>query len=113
MKIKTTKKAVKDNYNQIINIGYADAQYLLEFKKAFGYSSRAEGWACDYYDVNDVCISTGYSPIDNRNVKCNYELIRSYNEKAREIRHDNSMTWEQQAEKINQLLNDFVNEVTK
>lgn len=111
MKIKTTKKAVKNNYNHIIGIGYCNAQYLLGFAKEFGYSAGSNGWACDYYDVNGVCISTGYSYIHG--VKYDYDMLNKYELEAQSIRLDNSLTWEVKEEKINQLLKDFVNECIK
>ena len=64
-KIKATKRDMKENY-RIIGIGYCDAQFLLQYHDAVAYSVRAEGWACDYYDVYNVVISTGYSYINNK-----------------------------------------------
>lgn len=82
MKLKTTKSNVKENYYRILSIGYCDAQYLLKYKHAFGYSTRVEGWACDYYDIDGVCISTGYSPLADKNMKYDYKVVREYEEKA-------------------------------
>lgn len=83
MKLKTTKRIVKEGYCRILSIGYCDAQYLLKYKQAFGYSAGVYGWACDYYDIDGVCISTGYSPLSNRNMKDDYKLVREYEDKAR------------------------------
>lgn len=113
MKIKTTKKAVKDNYNHIIGIGYCNAQNLLRFSDAFGYSSGQNGWVCDYFEVDNVCISTGYSYINNVNVKYDYTLLDSYESKARDIIGNYDINWEVKKEMVNQLLKDFVNECIK
>lgn len=83
MKLKTTKANVKENYFRILSIGYCDAQYLLKYKNAFGYSAGVYGWACDYYDIDGVCISTGYSPLANKNMRDDYSLIREYEDKAK------------------------------
>lgn len=73
MKIKTTKKAVKNHFSKVIALGYCDMQRLLSYFRAFGYSSGVYGWSCDYYEFGDVCISTGYSPIGTR---ADWQLIK-------------------------------------
>jgi len=83
MKLKTSKQSVRENYYKIISVGYCDLESLLSFEAPFGYSAGVYGWACDYYAINGVCISTGYQPINNKNVKFDYEIVREYNNKAR------------------------------
>ena len=85
MKCKVTKKEVRNNYYKILSVGYCDLQHLLKYKNPFGYSTRAEGWACDYYDIDGVCISTGYSPLNSKNVVDDYKMQREYDGKAREL----------------------------
>lgn len=82
MKLKATKSEIKSGYYRILSIGYCDAQYLLKYKNAFGYSAGVYGWACDYYDIDGVCISTGYSPLADKNMKHDYKLVREYEQKA-------------------------------
>lgn len=110
MKIKTTKKSIKESYNTIIKLGYCDIQHLTRFIDPFAYSTRTEGWSCDYFEIENVCISTGYSPIGN--IKPSYETSKKYNEQAEAILYSDEVV-EIKKEKINQLLKDFVNEVTK
>lgn len=107
IKLKTTKKTMREGYYYIIGIGYCDAPYLLYFQEPFAYSTRAEGWACDYYDVNRVLISTGYSYLDSKNTNKNHELTREYDKKAREIVYGND-PYEVKKEKVNKLLFEFV-----
>ena len=57
----------------------------MQYREPFGYSTRAEGWACDYYDAYNCIISTGYAPISAKNTKPNYKLIRKNDDAAREI----------------------------
>lgn len=109
-KIKVTKKAIKESYNTILAIGYCNAQYLLKFENEYAYSTRVEGWACDYYVVDNVCISTGYSPIGQ---SVSYELTKKYEDQAREIACDYNIKWEEQKERIHELLVQFINEATK
>lgn len=82
MKLKATKKEIKEGYYKIIGVGYCEAQHLLNYRSPFAYSAGYYGWSCDYYDVDGVCISTGYNYIDNKHTKADYELIRKYDDLA-------------------------------
>lgn len=107
MKIKTTKKAIQSNYSTILSIGYCNLQYLLKFENEFAYSTRSEGWACDYYEVNNICISTGYAPIGK---SVSYDLQKKYDNEACTIACDYNLTWEVQKERIHELLLQFISE---
>ena len=86
MKFKTSKKTIREGYHKIISVSYCDLQSLLKYESPVAYSTRIEGWACDYYDIDGVCICEGYSPIGNKNtIKNNYELVREYENKAKEV----------------------------
>ena len=110
MKFKTTKKAMRENYNTILKIGYGNIQNLLQYENAIAYSTRAEGWACDYYEVGNVIISTGYAPIGE---SVSYDLQREYDKKAEKIRYNNDVKWEDKKEQIYDLLVQFIDEATK
>jgi hypothetical protein len=110
MKLKTTKKQVKNYYNNIYSIGCCDAEYLLQGVNPFAYSSGACGWSCDYYEVEDVCISTGYNTIGER---INYDLVRKYDDKAKAIFEDYSIDYQKRKNKVNRLLVKFINEIKK
>lgn len=84
MKLKATKADVKKHYHRILSIGYCDAQHLLDYEKPFGYSAGVYGWACDYYDIDGICISTGYSPLATSNMKKDYKIILDYDKKAQD-----------------------------
>jgi hypothetical protein len=112
MKFKTTKKNMKDNYDKIISIGYCNAQQLLRYENEIAYSTRAEGWACDYYDVDGVLISTGYAPLTEKNAKKNYDLMSEYNNKAEVINYNYSIGYEEQKAQVKALLSKFVEEMT-
>jgi len=109
MKYKATRKEIRESGYPVYCIGYCDAYYLLEFQNPFAYSTRAEGWACDYYQIDDVIISTGYAPIGK---KVDYELCRTYNEQARKISDNWDMTYEQRRDNIEILLHEFVEKLT-
>tara|TARA_R110002020_G_C16034158_1_gene753150 strand:+ start:94 stop:453 length:360 start_codon:yes stop_codon:yes gene_type:complete len=114
MKLKTTKKAIKENtYQNLMSVGYCDLQFLLRFKNPFAYSSGQNGWACDYYELeNDgmsYIISTGYSPIGKR---LPYDLIKKYEKIARDsIVYNRKITRKNQ--RLERLINKFLIEAEK
>ena len=96
MKLKTTKKQIKENAHKIFSVGYCELDYLLKYNEPFAYSSGVYGWACDYYNIDGTIISTGYQPIGKL---IDYELVKRYNTKAREIHNQ---------EDIKELLKGFI-----
>jgi hypothetical protein len=109
MKFKTTKKTMRENYHYIIGTGYCNAQYLLQYEEPRAYSTRAEGWACDYYDIDKVLISTGYAPLSNSNTKCTYDIVRRYDDAAQAITGE----YEERKTATHALLQAFIKEVTQ
>ena len=108
MKFKTTKKEMRQSGRDILKIGYCNAQFLLRGFNPVAYSARREGWACDYYRINGVIISTGYSPIGR---KTDYNLCREYDQKALEVLRE-LIPWEEQREKLEALASEFVEKLT-
>ena len=108
MKLKTTKTQVKNYYNNIYSIGSCEAEFLLQGITPFAYSSGVYGWACDYYEIENVCISTGYNPIGER---INYKLVREYDNKARAILDNYNIDYQKRKNKVNKLLIKFINEL--
>lgn len=106
-KIKVTKKQIKESYRHIISIGYCNLQSLLNYMQPFAYSTRVEGWACDYYNIEGVIISTGYAPIG---ISVDYELVNKYEREGRKLRCSN-LTWKEKKERAMELLNEFIKEV--
>lgn len=82
MKFRTTQKAIREGFPTIIKAGYCDLQTLLNYKSPIAYTTRAEGWGCDIYELAPgVALSTGYAPFGN--VRADYELCREYEKRAR------------------------------
>ena len=111
MKFKVTKKEMRNGYDKIVGVGYCNLQNLLNYEKEIAYSTRSEGWACDYYDVKGVLISTGYAPLNSKNVKCDYDIMKKYDDQAMEVRHMN-ISYEERKEKVTALLHSFIEEIT-
>ena len=80
-KIQAKKSDMRQNY-RILSVGYCDMQYLLKFQNPVAYSAGVNGWDCDYYEIDDVVICTGYNTIKSKNIIDDYELIREYEQKA-------------------------------
>ena len=110
MKFKATKKQMREEYSKIINIGYCSAQHLLWYKNPIAYSAGCYGWACDYYDIDGILISTGYAPIGK---SPDYEIMRKYNNQAEKIISNYNLSYEKQKKQVNKLLNEFLKEVIK
>lgn len=108
MKFKTTKKAIKDGYCTILSIGYGCAQSLLRYTDPIAYSSDTYGWACDYYDIDGVCICTGYRTIG---APADRYKLSSYEHTARII-NEGTMSYEDKAREVNALLSHFIQEAT-
>lgn len=110
MKLKTTNKQIKANFNTVISIGYCDAQYLLSYKRPFAYNCGVDGWNCDFYEINNVCISTGYRTIWE---KLDYNLLSNLENKARFICLDYNLDTETKKIKLDLLLEELINSLKK
>ena len=110
MKFKTTKKAVNERYNKVICIGYADLQDLLTHIEPMAYTCGVYGWNTDIYNIDGIALVTGYRPFGN--IKPDYDIVHKYNMKARDIIHDTN-DYAEIKEKLNNLINEFIEEVTR
>lgn len=101
MKLKATKKQIRENFNTILSVGYCDAQYLLSSKTPFAYSEGVYGWSCDYYKIGNICICTGYSPIGT---PVNYELLNELERKAKQI----NLSYSDKEKQLDELLKQLI-----
>ncbi len=106
MKRKVTKKEINANY-KVLKVGYCTIQYLLYDMEPFAYSARAEGWACDYYDVKGIVVSTGYAPTGTA---VPYELSKKYDDKAAKVL-GNKWAWKRQQAELAKLRAEYMKEV--
>lgn len=113
MKFRATKKEMRNNYHYIIGIGYCAAQFLLKYEDPIAYSVRSEGWACDYYDIDGVLISTGYAPLESKNTNIDYDMIRDYDNRARKIAHDYTLAYEEREKQVKALLKELIEKAKK
>ena len=108
MKLKTTKKQIRNHFGTVLSIGYCSAQSLLHFKSPFAYSAGVYGWSCDYYQIGNVCISTGYSPVGT---SVDYSLISEYEKQAKKIIHDYKTDYSERVQKVDNLLNELISKL--
>ena len=108
MKLKTTNKEIRTNFNKVLSIGYCDAQYLLSYKKPFAYTCGAYGWSADFYEIGNLCISTGYRPIGE---KIEYILLQELEKQARNIYLDYELNRETKEKQLDELINILINSV--
>ena len=102
-KIKTTKKEIMKNFDNVISIGYCNLQHLLYYKTPVFYTCGVYGWYSDIYVLNSsLCISTGYSPFGNK--KIDYNIQQKYEEKARKIINNNTLSFKTKQNKLDKLL---------
>ena len=103
-KLKVSKKSIRDNEYRIMGVGYCEMQFLLRYQNAIAYSSGVYGWSCDYYEVNGVVISTGYSYVRDKNMDSDYKLVKYYNELARTVQDNLHLSYEERVNETNALL---------
>lgn len=113
MKLKTTNKVIKNGYYHILSIGYCDMAHLLKYQAPFAYNAGVYGWNWDAYEIDNICICTGYRPISSSNTNVNFDLMREYEQNAQNICNNWSIEYDKKVELINALLLEFVNECIK
>ena len=102
-----TMKQVKAMYNNVIELGYCEAYYLLKHRNRMGYTAGVYGWNADIYGFVNTAIVTGYRPFGN--IKVNREIVKDYEQRAERIYKENCGSWED----LEELLLDFINKVTE
>ena len=110
MKLKTTKPNVRKNFVTILTAGYCELQYLLNHCSPFAYSAGSYGWNCDFYQPSSkfsgVCIATGYNVDRLGGKRVSYELVKEYEQKARELVNDYAQINKREA--LNALIDEFI-----
>ena len=110
MKFKTTKKEIYQNYKNVICVCYCGLDNLLTNHDPIAYNSGVDGWKCDIYDINGVAIVTGYQPFGN--IRPHYDTIKKYDDEARKICCNSWGNYQKMLDQTDQLLNQFIEEVT-
>ena len=109
MKFKTTQKAIKQGYSNIIQGSACALQKLLSCESPIAYTTRVEGWGADIYAFGNTAIVTGYAPFGN--VRPDYEVNQRYEEKAREAT-EGIYNWQEKKAILSGLIEEYIQEVT-
>lgn len=106
---KMSKLLIKKRQGKVFSFVYCEIQNLLRYQNAFGYSTSRDIWICDYYFFNtengNIIFSIGYSPVGNR---IDYKVTEKFNNKARKINQDYSLSYAESKKKVNNLLKKFI-----
>lgn len=108
MKFKTTRKAIMQGYQNIIQVPYCSLQSLLSCESPIAYTTRAEGWGADIYSFGDTAIVTGYAPFGN--IRPSYEVNQRYEKRAREIT-EGIHNWQEKKAMLTALIEEYIKEV--
>lgn len=108
-KVEVTRKWLASNYT-CCGVGYCDLQHLLRFKRKDFYTTGIYGWNFDAYTFGNYCITTGYRNMIHH---VEAENINEYDSKAYAILNDSSLSYEEQENKVNALLKQFLEKTFK
>lgn len=110
MKFKTTQKAIKQGYANVICVSYCGLQTLLMCEQAEAYTTRAEGWEADIYAFGNTAIVTGYAPFGN--ICPDYETNQRYEEKAMKAT-EGFYNYQVKKAILQELIKEYIQEVTQ
>ena len=110
MKFKTTQKAIKSGYNNIICVSYCALQRLLACESEIAYTTRPEGWGADIYQFGNTAIVTGYAPFGN--IRPGYEINQRYEQQA-EKATEGIYNWQEKKAILTELIKEYIQEVTQ
>ena len=109
-KYQVTKSRMKKLYGcRLVYVPDGTMQIFKWVTEPTSYSTRVEGWACDYYEFGDLCISEGYDPVGKRAMS--YEECQPYRKAADELYNryiKGDITADERMSLLQNLLNDFV-----
>lgn len=110
MKFKTTQKAIKNGYSNVICVSYCALQRLLSCESEIAYTTRAEGWGADIYQFGNTAIVTGYAPFGN--IRPGYEVNQRYEERATKAT-ESIYNYQEKKAILQELIKEYIQEVTQ
>ena len=108
MKFRTTQKAIKSGYTNVIKVSYCGLQSLLGCESPIAYTTRAEGWGADIYAFGNTAIATGYAPFGN--IHPGYEVNQRYEQKAMDATA-RIYNWQEKKALLDELIKEYLQEV--
>lgn len=110
MKFKTTQKAIKQGYDNVICVSYCALQRLLSCESEIAYTTRIEGWGADIYQFGSTAIVAGYAPFGN--IRPSYEVNQRYEERATKAT-EGIYNWQEKKAILSGLIAEYIKEVTQ
>lgn len=110
MKFKTTQKAIKQGYANVICVSYCALQKLLSCESEIAYTTRIEGWGADIYQFGNTAIVTGYALFGN--IRPGYEINQRYEERAAKAT-EGVYNWKEKKTILAGLIEEYIQEVTQ
>ena len=110
MKFKTTQKAIKQGYSNVICVSYCALQRLLSCESKIAYTTRIEGWGADIYQFGNTAIVTGYAPFGN--IRPGYEVNQRYEQKAM-YATARMYNWNEKKAVLDEIIKEYIQEVTQ
>lgn len=107
---KMTMKSVKERHVEVLSFGYCELYGLLYFRERNAYTKGVYGWNADVYSYGTTAIVTGYRPFGKH---VPVDVYQPFENEARSIIADGSLTYEEQKEKVENLLAEMVQGVTR
>lgn len=92
MKIKATQKQIKENYFNILSLGYCEGERLFNYFEPTFYIGSNKGWLCDVYTFRKgykcFAVSTGYGYLkyNEKNVEYKREKINKTLKKVERLK---------------------------
>ena len=101
MKVKVTKKQIMSNYSNVLELSYCALQTLLNRFAPSYYTAGIYGWNADIYEIDGLCICTGYRPFGT--FIPNYTEIERVNKQYQELKEQH-LSYEEETKAVKELL---------
>lgn len=105
MKIKTTRRFIKDHANlPIVSAGYCSLQNLLYYHSPTAYTAGVYGWNFDVYELDGLTITTGYRGM----IGPTAHHVEEYDQKAKGYLEASRIDGDEKREAVEALLKSFI-----
>ena len=109
MKKLITLPKIRNLNGKKVAICFCGAQFLLRFQNPEFYHAGVYGWNFDVYTFDDYVICTGYRSMIGKYPDC--ELLKMYEKEAQKVCENYSLSYEDKAFKVNNLLSAFLESI--
>ena len=101
MKVKVSKKSIKENFRNVYQLSITKAYTIFRGQSPAYYTAGIYGWNCDVYIINeDTAVTVGYRPFGD----CLPEAIeKDMLKKAKRVRDSNKYNYTETARKISAI----------